>query len=332
MCCCLLSCKRESEGSGQKHALPAEVICLDSLSTSVTHNYVGEVEEAVSLPLSLPLGGKIASICVSKNERVKAGQVLLVVDSVQQHNALLSARATLRQAKDGYDRLHQVHTQGAVADVKWVEIQTQLQRAEAMLAAAQKNLDDCVLRAPQAGVVSELNVHVGQQLAPAQPALRLINVSGVNIAFSVPESEIASINISDEATIIVPALADEQFVGKVTEKELVANRLSHSYKVRVALPNNEGRCMPGMMCKVRLKAQEQKGFVLPADCITTTDKGAAVWVIVGGKAHRVIISAIGFTNDGVLVSGLQKGDSVVVKGYSNLYENAEVTVSSYSDK
>ena len=324
--CCFLSCKPKTDYSKLRRPIQVEVLCLDSTSSCVTHNYVGEVEEAVSLPLSLPLGGKVTGIFVSKNERVRAGQVLLTIDSVQQKNALVSARATFRQAKDGYDRLKKVHDEGAVADVKWVDMQTQLQRAEAMLAIAQKNLDDCVLRAPQSGVVSEMNVHEGQQLAPAQPALRLINVSGVNVAFSVPEAEIAAINISDEAAIIVPALADEQFFGKVTEKELIANRISHSYTVRVALPNNDGRCMPGMMCKVHLKAQEKKGFAIPAKCITTTEKGTALWVISEGKAHRKIVDAVGFTNEGILVEGLMKGDSVVVNGYSNLYENAQVQV------
>ena len=322
-------CQRKAADSRYARTINIETLTVTDTVQVVTHTYAGEVEEGTSISLSFPFGGKVTAVYVCKNQKVRSGERLAEVDNTQQKNALQTAQATLAQAEDGFRRLQQVYDQGAVAEVKWVEMQTQLQKAQALAAAARQNLEDCTLRAPQDGIISECTLHNGQQLAPAQPVLRLINTQGVKVSFGVPETEISDIKIGDAADIMVHALGDAIFHGRVSEKNMTANRLSHSYTVGISLPNQTGRLLPGMICKVTLPRQGQSGFIVPAYCLQTRPEGPALWVAAdNGRVTRRQVSVAGFAGNGVLISdGLECGEQVVTAGYQKLYEGASVSIS-----
>ncbi len=321
------SCKRHEQYSSYRKPISVSVSVVDSIQSSITHNYVGKIEESTSLALRFPLGGKITSVSVRKNQHVRQGQVLATVDDTQPRNALNTAKATLEQAQDGYNRLKKVYEQGALAEVKWVEIQTQLQKAKSTVSAAEQQVSECVLRAPQDGIIEECDLRVGQQLLPSQPAIRLINTDGVEISFPVPEKEISAVSIGDEAEIIVPALNDLKLSGRVTEKNMLSNTLTHSYDAKISLRNEGQKLMPGMMCKVHIESKGMKGFIIPANCVHTQHNGIAVWIASNGKAHRRPITSSAFVQGGILVeSGLEPGDSIITSGYQKLYENAVLEI------
>ena len=345
-------CRKQTDYSAYRRPIPVEVVVTDTQTVVSSRSYVGTVEEATMLRLVFPLGGKVTGVYVSKNAQVRAGQVLASVEDTQQRSILQSAEATLQQAEDGYRRLKQVYEQGAVAEVKWIEMQTQLEKARAAVGSARKNVDDCTLRAPQSGVVSECELRVGQQLAPGQRAVTLIDATGVNIRFAVPENEIAAVGIGSESRVTVAALGNRLYEGRVTERDMNANRLSHSYEVKVALSNADGQLLPGMVCKVQLRKDDISGFIVPAECIQVrqvenrnpeisesrnTEKSESrntgmpknrktLWVVDSEKKARLREVEIShYAVDGVIVTGgLQCGEQVVVKGWQKLYEGAEV--------
>ena len=329
VCLLLLTggCQRKTDYSAYRKPVGVTILVTDSLPSTVMNTYVGKVEESTSLALRFPLGGKVTSVNVKKNQQVRQGQILATTDNTQQQNALATTRATLSQAQDAYNRLKKVYDEGALAEVKWVEIQTQLQKAKSAVSAAEEQLKDCIIRAPQDGIIEECDLKVGQQLLPSQTAIRLINTDGVEVSFPVPEKEISDLHIGDEAEIIVPALSDLQLTGRVSGKNMLSNTLTHSYDAKIALRNKDGMLMPGMMCKVHIKGMGKTGYVIPANCVHTRLDGIAVWLIKDGKATRRAITSKEFVEGGILVdSGLEKGDSIITSGYQKLYEGAEIKV------
>ncbi len=132
-------CRKHTDYSAYRKPVPVEVISIDTITYVSSRSYVGTVEETTTMRLVFPLGGKVTGVYVSKNEHVKTGQVLARVDDTQQRSILQSAEATLQQAEDGYQRLKQVYDEGAVAEVKWIEMQTQLEKARAAVESAKKS-------------------------------------------------------------------------------------------------------------------------------------------------------------------------------------------------
>lgn len=328
LCVLLSGCHRNSKyESLRDRPLPVEIEIVGECDREVTNTYVGEITAKSDIPLVFPFGGQLTSLQVKSGQKVREGQVIAMVDDTQAKSALEGAEAILAQAKDGYRRLKSVHDKGGVSDVKWVEMETNLQKARSMAISARKRFEDCTLRAPQAGVVNLNDVEVGQQLMIGQRIGSLLDLSGKKAEFTVPESEIGHLMHGDKITISLPALG-MVFDAKVDEKSLVATRLAHTYRVTAVLEDNESvqDLLPGMVCRAVVVNRLAKGYVISASCVQTQQTGHSVWVIHEGRAERVMIKIADFVENGVLVSeGVTAGDTVVSKGYQKMFHGARVT-------
>ncbi len=322
-----ISCKQRVEEQ-KREPLNVEIMVADSVLGDLTHTYVGEVEENVSVSLSFPMGGKVERVYVHEGDRVRAGQLIATINSENAKNAYNSAKASLQQAEDAYKRLKKVYDSGSLAEVKWVEMETTLEKARSMEQIARKQLEECSLTAPVSGIVGNCNAKAGGSILPGEPAATILDVDKLSVAFSVPESEISSVEIGDDAFVYVAALNNKMLNGKISEKSVISSKISHSYRVKVDLPFNDKEMIPGMVCKVLLEHPDRPGFVIPAKCVQTRPEGLSVWVVKNGKAYRRLITSYEFTANGVLAnSGINDGDTIVTAGMQKLYSGANCSIS-----
>lgn len=326
-CLAVVGCKHATPEQTSAPPIAVQVMVTDTVSGNMTRTYVGEVEENLSVAASFPTGGRVERVYVREGDRVRAGQTLVVVNSATAQNAYNSAKASLQQAEDAYNRLKKVYEQGSLAEVKWVEMQTNLEKARSMEQIARKQLDDCTLKAPISGVVGACNAKAGGSLLPGEPAVTLMDMGSVSVTFSVPESEIGSVKFGEEAYVLVPALNNKLLTGKITERSMTASKVSHSYQVKIAFANPDKSLLPGMVCKVMLDQPDNQGFVVPAKCVQTRPEGLSVWVVENGRAQHRLITSSQFVANGVLVtSGLHPGDTIITEGLQKLYTNAELII------
>ena len=327
---CQGSCGLKSTDQKQVKPIYVETLTIAEQKQINAHSYVGKMEESASIPVSSPIGGTVTELYVSNGEQVKEGQVLLVIDSIQAYNSWQIALATLQQATDGFQRAQQVFEQGGVTEQKMVELRSQLQQAQSMLAIARKRLDDCTITAPRDGIVADCDLQIGQKIAPAVPIITLLDIQDYKVTFDVPEKDISTISIGDQGTMSIEALNVSNIPIRVTEKNLMANRLSHTYTVTATLTHAAAavkrQLLPGMVGKIQLQTQVVEGIVIPATCIHTQTHSTVVWVVNNGKAMRRQIEVGPYTADGVLVtSGLSIGDIIITSGYQKMYNGAPVT-------
>lgn len=320
-------CKKKSKYANlADRPLPVEVEVVGESSKLEENIHLGEIRPAVDIDLVFPLGGELTGIFVSSGDRVRKGDVIATVDDTQAKSLLESANAILRQAEDGYKRLKPVHQRGGISDVKWVEMETNLEKARSMAISSQKRYEDCTLRAVQEGIVNMKTVDKGQRLMPGQSIGTLMDLSSYVIFFNVPESEIGRINIGDTIIVSLPAL-DKKYQALISEKSVIASRVAHTYRVKADIISPEAAqdLLPGMVSRAIIHNRESRGFIIGAGCVQTQQRGHSVWVIRGGKAYKQMIRIDEFVENGVLVGeGLHFGDSVVSKGYQKLFEGANV--------
>ena len=326
-CLVAAGCKHEKTTQNSAPPIAVEVMVTDTVSGSMTRTYVGTVEENLSVAASFPTGGRVERVYVREGDHVREGQTLVVINSSNAENTYNSAKASLQQAEDAYNRLKKVYEQGSLAEIKWVEMQTTLEKARSMEQIARKQLEDCTLKAPISGVVGSCNAQAGGSLLPGEPAVTLLDMGSVSVTFSVPESEIGSVKVGEEAYVLVPALDNKMLTGKITERSMTASKVSHSYQVKIAFANPDKSLLPGMVCKVMLDQPESQGFVVPAKCVQTRPEGLSVWVVENGRAQHRLITSSQFVANGVMVtSGLHPGDTIITEGLQKLYTNAEVII------
>lgn len=322
-----ISCSKLTPKEAAPEVISVKVLTIDSIhQEGIIRNYVGSVEESFSTRLSFGTGGYIKNNYVSEGKMVKKGQLLLSLDKRNAESAYKAAKATLTQAQDGYKRLKQVYDQGSIAEVKWIEMQTNLAQAESMEQIALKSLNDCDMYAPFAGVVGEISAESGMNLLPMQPVLKLMDIDKVHISFSVPENEISVISIGQKARVEISALNNAQYSGKIIERGVVADPLSHSYTVKVELGNAQHELLPGMVGKVFIEnGADAQGFVVPSNAIQTGLNGSYVWIDDNGKATRRQVKTDGFVRNGVLITdGLKQGDKIITEGYLKICEGISI--------
>ena len=326
----LSACNAENnKGQAADEAVRVEVTQVKAATADRTSRYSGTVEEESGTLLSFAVGGTVSRVLVDEGDRVGKGQLIATLDTEQLTHNHASAQAALAQAEDAYRRMEELHGKGSLPEIKWVEAQTALQRARASEQMARKQLADCRLYAPFSGVISKKFAEKGQNVGAGTQIVKLVAVGRMKVKISVPESEMAQISVGQKADVTIEALGGASMQATVTEKGVAADPLSRSYDVKLSLPKADRKMLPGMVADVALRGgNASMACILPAHIVQIDENNNEfVWLAVGGKAVKRIVTVGGFTADGVTVTGgLADGDMVITAGAQKVSEGMRVEI------
>ena len=304
--------------------------------------YVGTVVERTGTSLSFEVPGRVMKLMADNGDHVRKGQLLGVVDPTSLRDAHRAALATLRQAEDACKRFEPLHHQGVVSDIKWMDLQTKLEQAQTAEQMARTQLSHTQLIAPFSGVISDRPAELGMNVMAGQPIFHLVDIAAVDIKVSVPESEVSAIRVGDKARVKVSAVGGRTYMATVKEKGVVADAVSHTYDIKLAVQGSDGKLMPGMVCSVWLDADAQPSnekqsaaemesakdmqLTVPITAVKLdADNQRFVWLVVGGKAKCQLVTIGDFVPGGVsITSGLRPGDQVITEGSQKVSEGMKV--------
>ena len=309
-----------------KEPINVGVMTVAPMSSQYYNVYVGEINASGSAVISSNHSGVLESINVEQGTHVKRGDVLAEVTSKNVLASYEISHATLRQAEDGYERVKKVHESGTVADVKLVEIETQLAKARAAAKSSEESLEDCKVKAPFNGTVSDVLVEQGVHVNPGTPIIKLVDLSTIEISIPVPEGEIGRIRIGQKALIDVPALNITGIEAHVSLKGVTAVFPSHTYRCTLVPEKKQTDLYPGMVCKVRLsEVSDSMRIRIPASAVEMDSKGRFVWTVNEGVVGKTYVTVDGYQEQGVIItSGLEPGDKVIVKGAAKVSTGMKV--------
>lgn len=316
----------------------AKLPVTDSIAVTVTNvrseqmetnlRYSGTVEPSQTVPLTFQTSGIVEKVMVDAGDEVKKGQLLASVDKADPQSIYNMNLAKFNQAKDAYDRLKMVYDKGSLPEVKWVEMETNLQQAKSSLEVSKNNLEKCDLRAPEAGVIGKRNVEPGMSsMIVSSAPLELVQIKTVYIKISVPENEIGKIRKGDKATFAVSALNGKTFEGTVINISPVADAISRTYATKITVQNSQMELKPGMVCDVMLNTKSQKDLVLvPYQSVTSDSDGKNYVFLVnkpGKTAHKLAVQTGSYQgNDIEIIAGIAPGQTIVKEGKEKLSDNS----------
>ena len=325
----VIACAACSSNETNKHVEVIKV-CTETAQESnysKGESYVGTVEADVAVAVSFTGMGTIKQVHVSEGARVRKGQLLAEMDKTQAENALATATATHKQATDAYNRMKQLYESKSLADIKWVEVQSKVEQAEATLAAAKKMLEDCYIYSPIDGIVGKKMLHAGETALPSQPVVTVLSINKLKVKVSIPEKEIAKVNPDTESSITIEALGGRSIDGGKIEKGVTADATTHTYDIRINIDNAMADILPGMVAKVTLLHQDSlNGIYMPIRAVQRGADGKNfVWCAVDGKAQRCNVSVGKTYGDRIeIVSGLAQGEKVITSGYQKVSEGMSI--------
>lgn len=299
----------------------------EPVPVSGSQEFSGTVEASDDAALSFASGGTVTKVYVSVGDMVKKGALIAEVDPVSVRNAYNAAKAVREQAEDAFRRMKQLHDEGSLTEMQWIEVQSKLRQAVSTENIARKSLTDCHLYAPYSGYVAEKLVEAGQNAAPGMPVIKMVSINKVKIKIAVPEDEMSGIKVGQSALVRVPALQNMSCSGRVAEKGVAADPLSRSYEVKIEVSNSGHKLLPGMVCEAYVGDNlSAMAVALPANVILIdTDNRTFVWTAVGGKAHKTYVEVGESVGSRVVInSGISAGDKVIVGGQQKVSEGIKI--------
>jgi RND family efflux transporter MFP subunit len=322
-------------GCGEKKKTAAEqtvrvkVQQIQAETVNGEQGFSGTIEESSGTSLSFAVTGTIKKIHVSAGQMVAAGQLIAELDPTTLQNAYTIAKTSLEQAQDTYNRMKELHDAGSLPEMQWISIENQLKSAMASVAMSRKSLNDTKLYAPFSGYIASRDGEIGQNAIPGSPIVKLVNIGSVKVKISVPENEVQRIAKGSSMKIIVPALNNREFSGRVTERGVSADPRSRTYEVKATIQNPGSQLLPGMICQAFTNyMQGATGVFVPANLVQLDGNNKTfVWVVNGGKALKREITINNETAQGVQVSGgLSAGDHIIVAGQQKVSNGMKVEV------
>ena len=288
--------------------------------------YSGSIEAEKSISLSFLTMGTVSSVSAREGDRVKKGQVLAQLDCQSNKNALQIAQEKASQAEDAFNRFEPMYKHGNLPEIKMVEIRTAKTQAALAAKMAEKNVEDCCLRAPEDGFISGRSIEPGDNAFPGKNVMKLVAVDKIYAMISVPEQEIKGIKKGMSAEIVLSGQKNVRLEGVVADVGVAADPLSRTYMARVLVKNADAKALPGMLCSVYLsRGIGPAQVVIPATAIKMDgDNKQFVFVVdtVSKRVRKTAVASSGFRESGVLISSGLKGDEVLVReGVQKLDDN-----------
>ena len=297
--------------------------------------YSGVVKGRYETKMSFQVGGKIISRQVEAGSQISRGDLLMTLDAkdiVQQGNAadaaVSAALAELNLAKSNLERYTELFQQEAISAATLDQFQSQYDAALAKYNSAvaqSKQSKNAIgytkLTANASGVITEINVEVGQVVAAGQTVLTLTQTDELEVEVNIPENKISEIKINQPCVVRYWA-NDITVSGTVREISPIADSSSRTFKVKISLPQNQNAKL-GMTASVAF-AEKDSGVILPLSAIYQTGSQAQVWTVREGKVTLKNVTVKNFRDNEVEVEGLNSGEVVVVAGVHKLREGQEV--------
>jgi RND family efflux transporter MFP subunit len=221
-------------------------------------------EEAALGPKS---SGVLSAVTVKEGDRVKKGQLLFRLESLQSDLGVKQAKALLQAAEVGHRaaeldhrRTKELFDRGSVAAATFDQVQARydsaksaVDQAKVALSMAQKASGDTAVHSPITGVVTAKLKSVGEMVTMTPPTVVLVvqDVSVLELKVRLPERALRQLALGSELTASFPALGVER-VTKVKRINPAIDILTRTVEVVADFDNKDQSLKPGMLADVRL--------------------------------------------------------------------------------
>ena len=306
-----------------------------------TLNVIGTAEAIQGVTVSADLPGTVEKINFESGKAVRAGDVLVELDTRQERAQLAAAEAQRDLAQINYKRTQELVKQGVIAQTEYDNTTAQQKATEAQVGEIRATIERKTVRAPFSGILGIRLINLGQYLAAGQAIVPLQSLNPIYVNFGVPQQTTGQVGvIGRKIRVTSDNLAGVEFAGRVTAIDSVVNESTRNVQVQATLPNPDGKLRPGMFVQVEAGlGSSQQVIPLPASAINYSPYGDSVFVVTdmkdpkdpAAKPYRGVrqqfIKVEGSRGDQVaIISGINPGDEVVTSGVFKLRNGAAVQV------
>ncbi|HWB31971.1 MAG TPA: efflux RND transporter periplasmic adaptor subunit [Acidobacteriaceae bacterium] len=328
-------------GAGQQ-AMPVAVQPVSLNAVPASNTYVATIKSRRSATLQPQVEGNLTKILVKSGDAVKAGQVLMEIDPLKQRATVESQQGTEAQQKALYDynqselaRQEQLYKDGIISKQAYDQAMQAFQNSKAGLASAsaltatqRQQLAYYQIRAPFAGIVGDIPVHLGDYVSSSTVLTTVDENKDLEAYIYVPTDRAAdvhnglAVDLLDENGDVL-AKTSIYFVSPIVDNNL------QGILAKAPIPNSSERLRDGQIVNARVTWKTVQQPTVPVLAVTRIGGQSFVYVAAqknGGYSAHLQSVELGepVGNAYPVLSGLHTGDRVIVSGTQLLQEGAPV--------
>jgi HlyD family secretion protein len=347
-------------------AVAREVVSAPGAARTVL-NASGYVTARREATVSSKITGKVTEILIEEGVKVTESQVLARLDSTNvqanldlaraQLNSVKSAsaetRVRLREAEQEWQRQKTLftgnistqadydHAEAAVLALRarLTQQESDVTVTERTVAIWQQQMEDTVIRAPFAGIVTSKNAQPGEMISPMSSGgftrtgiCTIVDMDSLEIEIDVNESYINRVAAGQAVEATLDAYPEWKIPCKVIAIIPTADRQKSTVRVRVGFDQLDARILPEMSVKVAFRdsgaavaGQASRTVIIPKSAVLSQEGRDVVFVFQGGRAERRAITVTATRDqEAELSAGVSAGEKVVIDPPAGLADGTAI--------
>jgi cobalt-zinc-cadmium efflux system membrane fusion protein len=292
--------------------------------------------------VSSPVQGRVLEVRARLGDHVKAGDVLLAIDSPDisaAYSSFVKEASDMEFAQRGYELAKDLYETKALPQKDLKMAENDLIKARAAFRNAKERLltlkvptaelekplaqqmitSHFNLKSPMTGTVVERTITPGQSVNgdTNQVLFTVAELDKVQVVADVYERDLRLVKVGASISVSVEAYPGEVFSASIATIGDVVDPVSRTIKVRAWIDNKDGRLKPEMFARLRIQIGEQKSSIsVPREAVLEIEGKEYVYVVPSGGTYEKRLVKVGSSSEESLqiVDGLSQGERVVVKG------------------
>jgi membrane fusion protein, multidrug efflux system len=328
------------EMSSVSHVPPPSAVTTAEANTAEWHSYVhsiGTLAPVEGVTISADADGTITRIVADSGTAVKAGDLLIELDTTVETAQLAAAQARADLAKVNAERAKGLLERNTSSKSEYDMADATYKQTVADVAAIQALIAKKQVRAPFDGRVGIRLVNLGQFVARGRALMPLQKLDPIYVNFSIPQRQLPTLAMGQEVGVIIDAFTDKRFTGRVTAINSEVDAATRNISIQATLGNPQELLRAGMFARVEVQmSTAEPQVVIPATSVAYASYGNSVFIVEkmkgeDGKEYlgvRQQMVKLGPTRGDLvaITEGVKAGEQIVTSGVFKLRNKAAVQI------
>ncbi len=352
--------KRGAEAINKKREvepyIDVDVSVVRRGNIEIVRVYMANIEAYKSIDLKTKYGGQVKKIFFEMGDRVKANQIIALMDSDSASKAYDQRKAALevielslerarlqREAKKAeYEKIAALYEKKLISQKEYEKVETDYKESEvaymlhqaelsqkiAELKQAELMMQDTEIRVPFSGYIGNRYVEAGSIVSANTPLALLISIDKVKVQIDVDEKDLILLGEGMPTLVYVDSFPNRIFEGVIERISPILDSNTHLGKVFIVINNEDNLLRPGMSAKIKMVIKSRmNALIVPVSAIINKEGNDIVFIAHEGKAiERKIKVGVIDESRAEIFQGVEEGEWVIVSQQHLLNDGMKINV------
>jgi len=260
---------------------------IDKVSVSSgSLDSINEVEEVTKNRVD------VIKINYKNGDRVKVGDIVLVLESQDVKSAyldsearLISAKADYNKQKNTYNKYKILYDEKLISEEEFLDIKNKLassegtyRSAKASFLSSEKDYNDLTVKAKIDGTIANLDLKLYQNIEKELPLFKIVDNNNLRILSGVSSKDVIGLKIGALANVYVEGSL-EPIKGILYEINPIANLSTRKFEVKIKIDNKDSKYKQGMFSRVELYTGKKDGILVPKEAVIIEELYSYIFIV-----------------------------------------------------